>query len=206
MVKREHITKIKSSDNFVLASLLGLYLSLDDVEEEVWVAAATEEVSQTERLVQALHLLLHLGRRPPRRTPEHKENQSQDEDDEIKFLKVCVKEPQFQSFLLLRVQAGKLRQQQAVALSDGLFGGGCGQVALERQDLLFLSLGDLQLPVDHLSLCVLVGNGARRVGVVTADTLKERCCLWSGMSVFKLLNCKATYFVMTISMSIFRVG
>lgn len=43
-------------------------------------------------------------------------------------------------------------------------------MALEGQDLLFLSLGDLQLPVDHLSLCVLIGNSAWRVGVVTADT------------------------------------
>lgn len=48
VVKRKHITKIKSSDNFVLSSRLGHHLSLDDVEEEVWVAAATEEVSQTE--------------------------------------------------------------------------------------------------------------------------------------------------------------
>lgn len=46
-------------------------------------------------------------------------------------------------------------------------------MALEGQDLLFLSLGDLQLPVDHLSLCVLIGNGAWRVGVVTADTQRE---------------------------------
>lgn len=75
--------------------------------------------------------------------------------------------------LLLWIQTGKLRQQQAVALCDGLFGGGCCQVALKGQDLLFLSLGDLQLPVDHLRLCVLVGNSARRVGVVTAEAERD---------------------------------
>lgn len=40
-------------------------------------------------------------------------------------------------------------------------------MALKGQDFLLLPLGDLELPVDHLRLCVLVGNGARRVGVVT---------------------------------------
>lgn len=71
--------------------------------------------------------------------------------------------------LLLWIQTGKLRQQQAVALCDGLFGGGCCQVALKGQDLLLLSLGDLQLPVDHLRLCVLIRNSAGRVGVVTVE-------------------------------------
>lgn len=71
--------------------------------------------------------------------------------------------------LLLRIQTGKLRQQQAVAFCDGLFGGGCCQVALKGQDLLFLSLGDLQLSVDHLRLCVLIRNGAWRVGTVTME-------------------------------------
>lgn len=52
----------------------GHYLSLDDVEEEVRVAAAAEEVSQTERLVEAFHLLLDLRRRSTRRAPEHKQN------------------------------------------------------------------------------------------------------------------------------------
>lgn len=57
----------------VLGSLgVDSYLSLDDVEEEVGVAAAAEEVTQTERLVQAFHLLLDLRRRSTRRTPEHK--------------------------------------------------------------------------------------------------------------------------------------
>lgn len=52
----------------------GHHLSLDDVEEEVRVAAAAEEVSQTERLVEAFHLLLDLRRRSTRRTPKHKQN------------------------------------------------------------------------------------------------------------------------------------
>lgn len=47
------------------------YLSLDDVEEEIRVAAAAEEVTQAKRLVQAFHLLLNLRRRSARRTPEH---------------------------------------------------------------------------------------------------------------------------------------
>lgn len=51
----------------------GRYLSLDDVEEEVGVATAAEEVTQTERLVQAFHLLLDLRWRSTRRTPEHKQ-------------------------------------------------------------------------------------------------------------------------------------
>jgi len=77
--------------------------------------------------------------------------------------------------LLLWIQTGELRQQQAVALCDGLFGGGCSQVALKGQDILFLSLGDLQLPVDHLRLCVLVRNGAWRVAVVTMEAERESC-------------------------------
>lgn len=76
---------------------------------------------------------------------------------------------------LLRIQTGKLRQKQAVALCDGLFCGGCCQVALESQDLLFLSLGDLQLPVDHLRLCVLIRNGAWREGVVTVAARRDAC-------------------------------
>lgn len=47
----------------------GSYLSLNDVEEEVGVAAAAEEVTQAERLVQAFHLLLDLRWRSTRRTP-----------------------------------------------------------------------------------------------------------------------------------------
>lgn len=43
-------------------------------------------------------------------------------------------------------------------------------MALEGQDLLLLSLRELQLPVDHLRLCVLVRNGAWRVAVVTVET------------------------------------
>lgn len=77
--------------------------------------------------------------------------------------------------LLLWIQTGELRQQQAVALGDGLLGGGCCQVALEGQDLLLLSLGDLQLPVDHLRLCVVVGDGARRVCIVTTEGWRKEC-------------------------------
>lgn len=77
--------------------------------------------------------------------------------------------------LLLWIQTGKLRQQQAVALCDGLFGGGCCQVAFKGQDLLLLSLGDLQLPVDHLRLCVLIRNCARRVGIVTMEAQGDVC-------------------------------
>lgn len=47
-------------------------------------------------------------------------------------------------------------------------------MALKGQDLLFLSLRDLQLPVDHLRLCVLVSDGAWRVGVVTEERKRER--------------------------------
>lgn len=47
-------------------------------------------------------------------------------------------------------------------------------MALESQNFLFLSLGDLELPVDHLRLCVLVGDGARRVGVVTGEGERGR--------------------------------
>lgn len=47
-------------------------------------------------------------------------------------------------------------------------------MALKGQDLLFLSLGDLQLPVDHLRLCVLIRNSAGRVGVVTVGAQRER--------------------------------
>lgn len=71
--------------------------------------------------------------------------------------------------VLLWIQTCKLRQQQAVGLCDGLFGGCSSQMALEGQNLLFLSLRDLQLPVDHLSFCVLVRYRARRVRVVTVD-------------------------------------
>lgn len=39
-------------------------------------------------------------------------------------------------------------------------------MALKSQNLLFLSLRDLQLSVDHLRLCILIGNGARRVCIV----------------------------------------
>lgn len=48
-------------------------------------------------------------------------------------------------------------------------------MALKGQDLLFLSLGDLQLPVDHIVLCVLIRNSAGRVGVVTAGGQRETC-------------------------------
>lgn len=69
--------------------------------------------------------------------------------------------------ILLRVQAGQLGQQQAVALCDGLLGGGSSQMALKSQDLLLLSLGNLKLPVDHLCLCVLISDGTRGIRVIT---------------------------------------
>lgn len=47
-------------------------------------------------------------------------------------------------------------------------------MALEGQDLLLLSLGHLQLPVDHLGLGLLIGHRAWRVGVVTAKQERER--------------------------------
>lgn len=47
-------------------------------------------------------------------------------------------------------------------------------MALEGQDLLLLSLGHLQLPVDHLCLGLLIGHRAWRVGVVTAKQERER--------------------------------
>lgn len=174
----------------------GHYLSLDDVEEEVWVAAAAKEMSQTQRLVEAFYLFLDLRRRSTRWTPEHKQKRSPSSSHtavgtplwaslKIQFAKLFHLITEAFSFfcqstsymvhkvmplnLLLWIQTGKLRQQQAVALCDGLFGGGCCQVALKGQDLLFLSLGDLQLPVDHLRLCVLICNGAWRVGIVTME-------------------------------------
>lgn len=52
------------------------YLSLYDVEEEVWVAAAAEEMAEAQRLVEALNLLLDLRWRSTRWTPEHKINTS----------------------------------------------------------------------------------------------------------------------------------
>lgn len=88
--------------------------------------------------------------------------------------------------ILLWVQTGKLRQEQAVALRDGLFGRSCCQVTLKGQDLLFLSLGDLQLPVDHLCLCVLIRNGARRVCVI-ATKPKRRVCYYNVITI-KLFN------------------
>lgn len=41
---------------------------------------------------------------------------------------------------LLWIQTCKLRQQQAVVLCDGLFGGCSRQMAFKGQNLLFLSL------------------------------------------------------------------
>ena len=49
----------------------GHHLSLDDVEKKVWVSAATEEVTETQGLVEAFDLLLDLRGRPTRRTPKH---------------------------------------------------------------------------------------------------------------------------------------
>lgn len=70
---------------------------------------------------------------------------------------------------LLWIQTCKLRQQQAVVLCDGLFGGCSSQMAFKGQNLLFLSLRDLQLPVDHLGFCVLIRYRTRRVCVVTVE-------------------------------------
>lgn len=64
---------------------------------------------------------------------------------------------------ILGVQAGELRQEKTAALSDGLLGGGCCQMPLERQDLLLLPLGGLQLPIYHLRPGLLVRQGARWV-------------------------------------------
>lgn len=66
-------------DSFVLSPLFISHLSLDDVEEEIRVAAAAQEVSQTEGLVQGLHLILDLGWRSARWTPDHEQKQSCDE-------------------------------------------------------------------------------------------------------------------------------
>lgn len=57
---------------FAFSKLLFGYLSLDDVEKEVGVTTTAEEVTQTQRLIQAFHLLLDLRWRPARRTPEHR--------------------------------------------------------------------------------------------------------------------------------------
>lgn len=81
------IQNIMLTTGFDLSSLLVSHLSLDDVEKEVWVSAATQEVSQTEGLVQALHLILDLGRRSARWTPECEQKQSCDEENYIFFCK-----------------------------------------------------------------------------------------------------------------------
>lgn len=60
----------------VHAPWVGHYLSLDDVEEEVWVAAAAQQVAQAQRLVEAFDLFLHLWRRSTRRTPAHRNNKT----------------------------------------------------------------------------------------------------------------------------------
>ena len=53
------------------------YLSLDDVEQEVGVAAAAEQVAQAERRVQGLYLLLDRGRGPARGSPGGKKKHTQ---------------------------------------------------------------------------------------------------------------------------------
>lgn len=65
-------SKFLISFYFAFSKVLFGYLSLDNVEKEVGVTATAEEVTQTERLIQAFHLLLHLRWRPTRRTPEHR--------------------------------------------------------------------------------------------------------------------------------------
>lgn len=67
-----HFVSRKMS-RYILGSFGGIYLSLDDVEEEIWVAAAAEEMSETQRLIEAFYLLLDLRRRTTRRTPEQKQ-------------------------------------------------------------------------------------------------------------------------------------
>lgn len=57
---------------YMFTSVPTHYLSLDDVEEEVRAAAAAQQMSQVQRLVQAFYLLLDLRRRTARRTPESK--------------------------------------------------------------------------------------------------------------------------------------
>lgn len=88
--------------------------------------------------------------------------------------------------LLLWIQTCKLRQQQAVVLRDGLFGGRSSQMALKGQNLLLLPLGDLQLPVDHFSFGVLVGHRTWRVGVVTEEPRRR----WMGF----IASVKKSYF------------
>lgn len=46
-------------------------------------------------------------------------------------------------------------------------------MAFKGQDFLFLSLRDLELPVNHLCLRILVSNSARRIGVVTVEQEQE---------------------------------
>lgn len=65
-------SKFLISFYFSFSKVLFRYLSLDDVEKEVGVTTTAEEVTQTERLIQAFHLLLDLRWRPTRRTPEHR--------------------------------------------------------------------------------------------------------------------------------------
>lgn len=93
-------------DSFVLSPLFISHLSLDDVEEEIRVAAAAQEVSQTEGLVQGLHLILDLGWRSARWTPDHEQKQSCDEG-KYSFSRNNV-DKRGKSGVLLRVQAGEL--------------------------------------------------------------------------------------------------
>lgn len=53
---------------------LSHHLSLDDVEKKVWVAAAAEEMTETQRLVEAFDLLLDLRGRTTRRTPKNQQH------------------------------------------------------------------------------------------------------------------------------------
>lgn len=54
----------------MLGDVVLFYLSLDDVEQEVRAAAAAQQVSQAQRLVETLHLLLDEGRGSARGAPE----------------------------------------------------------------------------------------------------------------------------------------
>lgn len=49
-----------------------VYLSLDDIEQEVRAAASAQQMAQTQGLVEALHLFQYVRRWSPWGSPEHR--------------------------------------------------------------------------------------------------------------------------------------
>lgn len=183
-----------------------VHLSLDDIEQEVRATAAAEQMTQTQRLIQTLHLIQDKRWGPTWGTPEHRRKSKK----RFSYFIHTVDCPySVYQQVILWVQAGELRQQKAVVLGYGLFGGGGCQMTFKCQNLLPLLLRHLQLTVDHLSFGVFIGHRAWRVGVVTKKRAKVGYGYFNCGNIHKTTfphNMQNTYFVITISISIFRVG